>query len=166
MSEISLEALANAAVLDSIDFVSLSAERHREPAEAADGAEGRMSIEFEARPCDDDARFFRYILDVQFANAEGTVRVQPCATYHVDQEYEALLDNTEVTAEFGGKVAVMTLLPYAREAVASLSTRVFSGQVLMPVFTASQLRFAVQSPAVHLEPDDADPDPGIAPSLG
>ncbi|MEH3088162.1 MAG: hypothetical protein PGN24_00745 [Microbacterium arborescens] len=48
----------------------------------------------------------------------------------------------EVTVRgFGNEVAVMTLLPYAREAVSTLSTRVFGKPILLPTIERGEVGF-------------------------
>ena len=152
-------ALAQSAVLDSVEFWEMSIVRNEDPQEPVD-AEGRMSMDIQVKdltPGED--RGFRYAMTAAFRNHEGEVKVRPAATYHVQAEHAGLLDDPAIAVEYGNRVAVMTLLPFAREAIATLSSRVFEERILMPIFTASQIRFSAedaenpQTPSSDDEPD-------------
>ena len=69
--------------------------------------------------------------------------MEPVASYHVDVEHAALLDDRPTVAAYANEVAVMALVPYARQAVADVTLRVFEASVLMPSFQRGELRFGV-----------------------
>jgi hypothetical protein len=151
--------LLHAAVLDAIDFLEISARRSLDsdqPLEdpVPDG-EGQMKLDFQLKDRQPDQdRSFRFALEVTFSNHEGRAVARPVATYHVPASDAELLDDAELMAEFGGKVAVMALIPFAREAIATITAKVFTDPVLMPIFSADQLRFST------IPPGDLGPDRG------
>jgi preprotein translocase subunit SecB len=146
--------LVHAVVLDSIEFMELSARRAEDedqPAgdEIPDG-EGRMRFDYQAKELVPERdRDFRFALEVTFSNHEGQAVARPVAVYHVPADHAELLDDIELMIEFGTRVAVMTLIPYAREAIANLTSRVFTDPVLMPILTADQVHFSI------IPPDDS-----------
>lgn len=68
----------------------------------------------------------------------GTIEVDVAITYRTPEPVE--LDE-ETVLDFANNVGVMALLPFIREAVADLSTRVFGKAVLMPVMQLGSLEF-------------------------
>jgi preprotein translocase subunit SecB len=143
--------LLHAAVLDAIDFLEISARRSLEsdvpPEDPVPDGEGEMKLDFQVKDrLPDQDRSFRFALEVTFSNHEGRAVARPVATYHVGAEDALLLDDVDLMAEFGGKVAVMALIPFAREAIATVTSRVFLDPVLMPIFTTGQLHFSTIPP--------------------
>lgn len=84
-----------------------------------------------------DDRFGVRLL-VQLLPFMGEVEVAVAAEYSVD-EGPSPQDN--VVRGFGNEVAVMTLLPYAREAVSTLSTRIFGKPILLPTVERGEVGF-------------------------
>ncbi|MBK8445621.1 MAG: hypothetical protein IPL41_02585 [Micropruina sp.] len=133
--------LVKCATLDSIEFREISARRvfpqdNVEPPRLDLNTEVQDSSDVDA-----DQREFRYSLRVMVHDAEGEVVVEPLATYHVPAEHSALLEDRHALTEFANEVAVMALIPYARQALADVTQRVFSGSILMPTYQRGQVRF-------------------------
>lgn len=68
----------------------------------------------------------------------GTIEVDVAVTYRITVPVS--LDE-EVVLEFANEVGVMALLPYVREAISTLSARVFGNAVLMPILMRGDLVF-------------------------
>jgi len=68
----------------------------------------------------------------------GEIVVAVAAEYSIDEGEPA---DEAIVRGFGNEVAVMTLLPYAREAVSTLSARVFGKPVLLPTIERGQVGF-------------------------
>ncbi|MCA0217560.1 MAG: hypothetical protein LCH43_09425 [Actinobacteria bacterium] len=68
----------------------------------------------------------------------GTIEVDVAVTYRT--KVPVTLDE-EVVLEFANEVGVMALLPYVREAISTLSARVFGNAVLMPILMRGDLVF-------------------------
>lgn len=75
---------------------------------------------------------------VQLYPFKGEVEVAVAAEYSVDSGPQA---EDSVVRGFGNEVAVMTLLPYAREAVSNLSTRIFGKPILLPTMGRGDVGF-------------------------
>lgn len=144
----SLLSLVRCAVLDSIEFREISA-RRVDPQDNAEPPRIDLHTEVEDRAAPQgNQREFRYALRVTLHDSEGDVVVEPLVTYHVPLEFADLLDDGSALTEFANEVAVMALVPYARQAISDVTQRVFSGSILMPTYQRGQLRFG-----------DADADP-------
>lgn len=144
-----LLSLVRCATLDSIEFREISA-RRVEPQDNAEPPRIDLHTEVEDRvEPKGNQREFRYALRVTLHDSEGDVVVEPVVTYHVPLEFADLLDDAKLLTEFANEVAVMALVPYARQAIADVTQRVFSGSILMPTYQRGQLRFG-----------DAEADPG------
>lgn len=143
-----LLSLVRCAALDSIEFREISA-RRVDPQDNAEPPRIDLHTEVEDRAePQGNQREFRYAIRVTLHDSEGDVVVEPVATYHVPLESAHLLDDSSLLTEFANEVAVMALVPYARQAIADVTQRVFSGSILMPTYQRGQLRFG-----------DADADP-------
>ncbi|MEJ6554010.1 hypothetical protein PQI51_03105 [Microbacterium esteraromaticum] len=81
---------------------------------------------------------FGILLQAQLFPYRAEVTVAVAAEYSIDSGGPA---EDAVVRGFGNEVAVMTLLPFAREAVATLSTRVFGKPILLPTLSRGEVGF-------------------------
>lgn len=83
---------------------------------------------------------WQYSLRVRVTTSRGTVVVEPVATYAIAAEQARLLQQPTLT-EFANEVAVMALLPYARQALQDLAGQVLREQIVMPSFPRGAITF-------------------------
>lgn len=72
----------------------------------------------------------------------GEVVAEPVASYIFPADARHLLTREGVNS-FANEVAVMCLVPYAREAIASMALRGFRGTFIMPIIKRGDLEFDV-----------------------
>lgn len=77
----------------------------------------------------------------------GDIDVDVAVSYRTPRPIKI---STEATLEFANEVGIMTLIPYVREAISTLSQRCFGEAILMPIFQRGELSFTS---------DDRDQDP-------
>lgn len=126
--------------LSSIEFHEVSAKRFEGIADANEASEGQVSLGFQQR-ADQDGFGIRIVSDV--AVPSGEVRVTAAAEYkllHGDQPPKRVVEL------FANEVAVMTLFPYLREGIASITSKVFGSPITLPVAQRGQLGFDVSEP--------------------
>lgn len=68
----------------------------------------------------------------------GVIEVDVAIAYRTAEPVQV---SEPVLLEFANEVGIMALLPFVREAVADLSTRVFGNAILMPVMQRGELHF-------------------------
>lgn len=91
---------------------------------------------------DADFREVRVAIAFTLELPEGRLVVVPEATYVVPREVAHEID-MPLVVEFVNHVAVMVLIPYAREALSDLSSRVLEARITMPVFPRGAIHFAI-----------------------
>lgn len=135
----SLLRLVSSAELSAIAFLELSAAR----VEGDDRHETTVNPRFQLGiDTDADTRRFRVRLTVEVETPAGTVTATAAAAYEAPSaEPDELAPS--VIVEYANEVAVMTLLPYLRHAVADMAVRVFDATVLMPTIPRGALHFQV-----------------------
>ena len=123
--------------LSSIEFHEVSAKRFEGTSDASEEVEGQVSLGFQQR-ADQSSFGIRIVSDV--AVPSGEVRVTAAVEYkllHGDQPPRRVVEL------FANEVAVMTLFPYLREGIASISSKVFGSPITLPVAQRGQLGFDV-----------------------
>lgn len=95
---------------------------------------------------------FRFVLKVRIEASRGDVEVQSVAVYSIGRELEHLLTDT-VLYEYANEVAVMALMPYVRQRVTDISSRVLGQTILLPVLQRGQLHFEPNPPSGDEELD-------------
>lgn len=129
-----LVGIIEASNLVGVQFYEYSATRHGPKPEAEE--EREIQLEVQTRRA--DGEFGVRLIGVTH-NSEGEVRVSVAA------EYEApslgVIPDRDVSM-FANEVAVMTLFPYLREAVQTLSTRLFHEGWMLPILERGQLASA------------------------
>lgn len=132
----SIDELVESVELRDVEFYELSA---RSKAGFGDdvGADEDLEPVFELRVQHRD-QAYRIRLRVSIALTLGDVVADIGAVYELNEEARI---PTAIGLEFANRVGVMALLPYVRESVHTLTTKVFGQALLMPVMRAGQLQF-------------------------
>ncbi len=88
----------------------------------------------------EDRRAFRIGISTELEVTDGEVAIEVIAEYELEQ---ILVDefSDDVMLDFVNRVAVMTLAPYIREAIASVTQRVFGSALTMPVIRPGDINF-------------------------
>lgn len=81
-------------------------------------------------------------LDVHLSTNIGRLDVDVAINYAAP--YPVALTQ-EAQLEFANEVAIMALIPYVRECIASLSARVFGETILMPILQRGELHFSEEN---------------------
>lgn len=142
-----IHTLVDNVTLLSVGYLELAAAQRTatvEGVEVSEEATPTYSMDFNGRP--DDKRF-RIGLRTEIQFNRGTV------TAHVAVEYELtelLLSSIDQATriEFMNTVALMTIVPFTRQAIADITQRVFGAALLMPIINQGELNFTMS--------DDAD----------
>lgn len=122
--------------LDSVEFHEYSARRLVENAQAEEKPdETEVSIACESFAGDDR---FGVRLVLKLLPFKGEISVSVAGEYVIT---EGGAPDPHAVLGFGNEIAIMSLLPYAREAVSTLSTRVFGKPVLLPVIRRGDIGF-------------------------
>lgn len=87
----------------------------------------------------------RISLRCDLTSEDGSIVVEPVGVFRVPAEDAELLSDDARVLAFINEVAVMTLLPFIRQAVADMSLRVFEQTILMPVMPRGAVRFEAPS---------------------
>lgn len=123
--------------LASIDFHEVSAKRFEALSSEGGANEGQVSLGFQHRS-DDDGFGVRIVGNVTVP--AGEVRVTAAVEYSL---LEGDQPSQRAVELFANEVAVMTLFPYLREGIASISSKVFGTPVTLPVAQRGQIGFDV-----------------------
>lgn len=138
--------LVQLAVLDTVEFAEVAARRLPSQTES-DPPRFDLRIQVDEPSADAERRVFGFGLRVAIRIPQGEVVVEPFVQYHVAAEHAGLLDDRATVAAFANEVAVMTLIPYARQSIADVSQRVFNSSIMMPILRQGQLNFGSGGPA-------------------
>jgi preprotein translocase subunit SecB len=124
-SELTAEDIADvhsviaASELRSIEYYEMSARRYDAPKELVEAEDGQLRIAIQQRS---DSDSFGIRLNATLTMALGEANVSVAGEYALTQEIEL---TTRAVQLFANEVGVMTVFPYLREAVASMTGRVF-----------------------------------------
>lgn len=124
--------------LESVEFFGLSATVSEDwdgPSDETFSVIPEMGLKYRRSDDEFGARLF-----VKVDLGYGVASVDVSATYRFPQQVSILDDAAN---EFANKVAVMALLPYARQALSDLTQRVFGEPIVLPILRQGQLRFDV-----------------------
>ncbi|WP_146341313.1 hypothetical protein [Nesterenkonia sp. NBAIMH1] len=124
-----------------VEFLELRAvragEEHEEQLEDID--EDAVKPSFELKFSQNKKRDkLRIRLRMETQSTEGVVEAEVAAIYEMSESSKL---GPDVMLEFANRVGVMALLPYLREALHSMSLKVFGERLLMPMIPAGELRF-------------------------
>lgn len=139
-----IHALINDITLLNIGFAELAAaQRPSDGVEPNSEATPTYSMDFNGRP---DDKGFRIGLRTEIEFDRGSVIAHVTAEYQLN---ELLLSDVEqaTRVEFMNKVALMTILPFTRQAIADITLRVFSAALLMPIIKQGEMNFAMAEEA-------------------
>lgn len=123
--------------LASIEFHEVSARRFEGVPGSEGPHEGQLSLGFQHRS-DLDGFGIRIVGDV--AVPSGEVRVIAAVEYKLLRGDQPPRRDVEL---FANEVAVMTLFPYLREGIASITSKVFGLPITLPVAQRGQIGFDV-----------------------
>ncbi|STC67256.1 Uncharacterised protein [Corynebacterium diphtheriae] len=104
-----------------------------------------VSIRPEAETPQDEPLMARVALRVDVMLPNGKVSAEPYAEFILDRSYGEALNHAALTAYANDRV-VYDLLPFVREALSDLSSRVFKTQLIMPYFDREELQFPLPTP--------------------
>lgn len=141
--------------LESIGFHKLHAERNDDAFDGADD-EARPEWGLGVQQRIGEPAALRFLLDLSVRVKGGLVSATCAAEYRVDGD----LPDHGVVLGFANKVAIMTMVPYVRQAVADLSARVLGDPVLMPMHRQGDLTFGeTDRSGIQQGPSGISPDP-------
>ena len=115
-----VHAVIAASELRSIEYYEMSAKRYDAPQELADTQDGQLRIAIQQRS---DAESFGIRLNAALTMALGEANVSVAGEYALTEGLEL---TTRAVQLFANEVGVMAVYPYLREAVASITGRVFN----------------------------------------
>lgn len=141
MSADGLAELVNAASLVDITFLEISARRveGHEP----DDDVIPVTPEFEARVQvleDDGGVAIRYHLILSLSLILGEARVHCVATYALPDGFPT--PARRLLNEYANNVAVMTMVPYVRQALHDVTAKTLPSPILMPIMRRNDLAFS------------------------
>lgn len=140
MSELTLEEFVGSCALTSVSQFELSAKRALTP-EAADESESVdpvYGLDIDLRDADDG---FRIRLTTRIESAKGTIVSEVGAEYMVESTSIRSVSKS-MLIEFVNNVALMHILPYTRQSISDITTRVFESALLMPMIQRGELSFS------------------------
>lgn len=143
-----IHGLLDAAALETVSFLELSAKRADEEASHDDlfkeesyDIEPQFTLEFAK---DLEAGKFRVRIRTQIVAEPGTIVVDAAAEYAVSGIDVAVVQN-ELLLEFANRVALFAIIPYLRQGVADMTQRVFGVPLTMPMYRQGELEFTAKS---------------------
>ncbi|WP_349865016.1 hypothetical protein [Leifsonia sp. WHRI 6310E] len=102
----------------------------------------------------DDDKAFRVGLRTEIQVGTGSIISEIRAEYLLgEMRFSAVEDATRL--EFANKIAIMAILPYTRQSIADITSRVFGAPLLMPIVQRGELEFEVPTPTEDMAGDDA-----------
>ena len=151
---ISLEDLVEDTDLIGISTFQLAAERVDEPSEVDDGAELDPThiLHIDTR---EDGSGFRVKVETQIEMPIGRIVATVGAAYQLNTLNMSAIDR-EILMGFVNNVAVMTLIPYIRQAIGDITLRVFDSALLMPMMKRGELWFDEGPDATATDPADSE----------
>jgi preprotein translocase subunit SecB len=136
-----LARLVDAAQLQAVEYLHLSAERN-EDVDLARLHNGEISVEpsYRLGTWQDETRF-GIRLKIEITTEIGVIAAEAISSYATPGDHEQ--DITEdLLLEFANQAGLMMLFPYLRQGVADLSQRVFGLPLLMPILMRRDLQFS------------------------
>jgi len=114
-----VHAVIAASELRSIEYYEMSAKRYDVPQELVETKDGQLRIAIQQRS---DGESFGVRLNASLTMALGEANVSVAGEYALTEELKL---TTRAVQLFANEVGVMAVYPYLREAVASITGRVF-----------------------------------------
>lgn len=123
-----------------VGFLYLHAERGDSNNPEPPSFQLEVSIRPESETPQDESLMARVAVRVDVTLPNGKITAEPYAEFALDRSYGEALNHAALTAYANDRV-VYDLLPFAREALNDLSSRVFKKQLIMPYFDRKELQF-------------------------
>lgn len=135
-----LQRLVTVAKLEGVGFLEVSVRKSETaPAEVeVPGPQFELGIDVSAKD-----RRFRTRFRVTAESDDVTIAVEPIAEYSVPEEDGDLLE-LSLLLEYANEVALMTMIPFAREAIADVTRKVLGSVVLLPVLRRGEVTFDLE----------------------
>lgn len=140
MDEITLEQAAKVkslivrADLAGVRFHELTAKLHDDIEQSADDDEAKIDLTYQTRS---SGNAFGVRALVSVTAPVGIAQVVVAADYALS---EGPVPDAETLELFASEVGVMTLIPYIREALSSLTLRVFGAPIFLPMIQRGDVR--------------------------
>ncbi|MDN5586382.1 MAG: hypothetical protein L0G69_07430 [Brevibacterium sp.] len=136
-----LQELVEHSHLKSIDYYEVSARRFESDSPAEQS--GNVSIDLAVRS--DESEFgVRLTGTADFPLGQATVSV--AGEYEVE---DGLVVDERTVRHFANEVGVMTVLPYLREGVATITAKVFGSPVHLPIIPRGEITIDLDEPGMH-----------------
>lgn len=118
----------------------------------------RLEIQIAHEPKEDEQEVLQahVALNVELTVSEGRIAVEPVAFFHIPTKYAAALNPRSLTA-YVNETGIFHVLPFARQALLDVSSRVFQNPVLMPIFRPGDINFEL--PPVEDNVKNEEPSP-------
>ena len=132
-----VKAIIANSTLRSVDYYEVSARRNDGATQSGDSDQGRLTVEVQQR-VDDTSFGIRLQATVVLPVGEATASVAG--------EYDLLngvAPRRRALQLFANEVAVMTVLPYLREAIATITAKVFGQPVHLPIAERGEIALDV-----------------------
>ena len=123
-------------VLRNIEFFEVSARRNDPPPDQP--AEGRLTIEVQQRI---DEQSFGVRLNARAVLPTGEASASVAGTYDL---LNGVAPSIRTLRLFANEVAVMTVFPYLREAVATATSKVFGDAVYLPLVQRGEIALDIE----------------------
>lgn len=115
----------------------------------------RLGVSIEDSPPEEtpDVLRFQVSLNVEVVIPHGTVCVEPVMTFQVPVEHAGAVNSRSATA-YVNDSGVVHILPFVRQALIDMSTRVLRSPVVMPIFGPDDLQFEL--PPMDFETEESE----------
>ena len=119
----------------------------------------RLEIQIAHEPQEDEPEVLqaKVALNVELSVPEGRIAVEPVALFHVPTKYATALNPRALTA-YVNETGIFHVLPFARQALLDMSSKVFQNPVLMPIFRPEDINFELPSVENASETEDQSPE--------
>ena len=117
----------------------------------------RLHVMIADKPQDDqpDMLNAQVALNVDLTVPEGRVCVEPVALFQIPIKYSTALNARALTA-YVNETGFFQILPFARQSMFDISSRVFRNPILMPIFQPGDANFELPPLEDDAEPRDND----------
>lgn len=126
--------------LRSVDFHEVAARRVPFEGDVPEQEDANVSIQLEHRMSASD---FGIRMVGSVTNSTKDVRIAVAAEYEMT---DGETPSERTVLMFANEVAVMSLFPYFREGVSSVSSKVFNEPILLPTIERGMIRYEVSEP--------------------
>lgn len=126
-----LQALADSIELLDVSYTRMSAVREniQAPSQEID-----LKMSYRTETSADGTSTVTFQAQTEVDHPKGHLEVTVEAEYALPTSKAAWLENQELMLSFGSEVALFTLVPYLRQAISDMSSRVLRSTVTIPLF--------------------------------